>query len=154
MLPGVANMWTLFSVAFSALTLLVGHQEEHPACKHWVMRWGVGVVICLERGADCLHVVSLFHCIPKPHHLLSHLNMYWLLSCWYRLTQVVLEKRPLNGCSVFGCICEFCPSVCPRSAWTINTKVREIQSMAGPWHAWILGSEGQSSNPNPNFRVF
>jgi len=32
--------------AFSALTLLVGRQEGHPACKktEW---WGTGVVICL-----------------------------------------------------------------------------------------------------------
>jgi len=38
-------------VAFSALTLLVGRQEGHPACKktEW---WGAGVVICLERDAD------------------------------------------------------------------------------------------------------
>jgi len=38
-------------VVFRALTLLVGWQEGHPACKktEW---WGVGVVICLERGAD------------------------------------------------------------------------------------------------------
>jgi len=37
--------------AFSALTLLVGRQEGHPASKktEW---WGAGVVICLERGAD------------------------------------------------------------------------------------------------------
>jgi len=36
--------------AFSALRLLVGRQEGHPACKktEW---WGAGVVICLERGA-------------------------------------------------------------------------------------------------------
>jgi len=35
----------------SALTLLVGRQEEHPACKKtdW---WGAGMVICLQRGAD------------------------------------------------------------------------------------------------------
>ena len=41
---------------FSALTLLVGWQEGHPACKktEW---WGTGVVICLERGAD-LHMAS------------------------------------------------------------------------------------------------
>ena len=40
-------------IAFSALTLLVGRQEGHPACKkaEW---WGAGVVICLERGADLL----------------------------------------------------------------------------------------------------
>jgi len=39
------------SPTFSALTLLVGRQEGHPACKttEW---WGAGVVICLERGAD------------------------------------------------------------------------------------------------------
>ena len=44
-------------VAFSALTLLVGRQEGHPACKktEW---WGAGVVICLERGAD-LHMAQL-----------------------------------------------------------------------------------------------
>jgi len=42
---------------FSALTLLVGWQEGHPACKklEW---WGAGVVICLERGAD-LHIAQL-----------------------------------------------------------------------------------------------
>ena len=36
--------------AFSALTLLVGRQEGHPACKktEW---WGAGMVICLERCA-------------------------------------------------------------------------------------------------------
>jgi len=46
-------------VAFSALTLLVGWQEGHPACKKWR---GAGMVICLERGAD-LHVAQL---MPLP----------------------------------------------------------------------------------------
>ena len=43
--------------AFSALMLLVGQQEGHPACKktEW---WGAGTVICLERGAD-LHMAQL-----------------------------------------------------------------------------------------------
>ena len=47
--------------AFSALMLLVGRQEGHPACKKtdW---WGAGVVICLELGAD-LHMVQL---MPLP----------------------------------------------------------------------------------------
>jgi len=47
--------------SFSALTLLVGRQEGHPACKkaEW---WGAGVVICLERGAD-LHMAQL---MPLP----------------------------------------------------------------------------------------
>jgi len=52
---------TTFQQAFSALTLLIGRQEGHPACKktEW---WGAGVVICLERGVD-LHMAQL---IPLP----------------------------------------------------------------------------------------
>jgi len=47
----------LTATTVSALTLLVGRQEGHPACKNleW---WGVGMVICLERGAD-LHMAQL-----------------------------------------------------------------------------------------------
>jgi len=44
------NVVILTLFAFSALTLLVGRQEGHPACKNGVV--GAGVVICLERGAD------------------------------------------------------------------------------------------------------
>ena len=49
------------ALAFSALTLLAGRQEGHPACKktEW---WGAGVVICLERGTD-LHMAQL---MPLP----------------------------------------------------------------------------------------
>jgi len=48
-------------MAFSALTLLVGRQEGHPACKklEW---WGAVVAICLEQGAD-LHMAQL---MPLP----------------------------------------------------------------------------------------
>jgi len=35
-------------IAFSALTLLVGRQEGHPACKKLVEWWGAGMVIYLE----------------------------------------------------------------------------------------------------------
>ena len=55
------------------------------------------MVICLERGADCLHIVQLMPLYPK-HHLLPHLNpgcMVYLSVTGY--TQTVLEKRPLNG---------------------------------------------------------
>jgi len=42
------------------LTLLVGRQEGHPACKkEW---WATGVVVGLERGAD-LHMAQL---MPLP----------------------------------------------------------------------------------------
>ena len=46
--------------AFSALTLLVGRQEERPACKN--QQWGAGVVICLERDAG-MHMAQL---MPLP----------------------------------------------------------------------------------------
>jgi len=49
--------------AFSALTLLVGRQEGHPACKK-LLSGGVlvCVVVCLEQGAD-LHMAQL---MPLP----------------------------------------------------------------------------------------
>jgi len=82
-----------FYCAFSALTLLVGRQEGHPACKklEW---WGVGMVICLERGAD-LHVPSWCHC----HSLsVASVKSRLVLPSWYRLTRVVPDIGPLNGC--------------------------------------------------------
>jgi len=48
---------TIKQCAFSALTMLVGQQEGHPACKK-TERGGAGVVIGLERGAD-LHMAQL-----------------------------------------------------------------------------------------------
>jgi len=58
--------------SFSALTPLVGRQKEHPACKNWVMC--VGVVICLERGADCLYMVQLMLLYPKTPSSLALLK--------------------------------------------------------------------------------
>jgi len=79
------NLCQVFHVAFSALMLLVGRQERHSVCKktEW---WGAGVVICLEQGAN-LHMAQL---MPLPLSV--------VLPFWYRLTWVVPEKWPLNGC--------------------------------------------------------
>jgi len=46
-------------VAFSDLTLLVGRQEGHPACKN-----SAGVVVCLEQCAD-FHMAQLMP-LPLP----------------------------------------------------------------------------------------
>jgi len=78
--------------AFSALTLLVGRQEGHPACKKWW--WGVGMVICLERGAD-LHMAQL---MPLPLTVSCFSKVQIGLPFWYWLTWAVPEKGPLNGC--------------------------------------------------------
>ena len=73
--------------AFSALTLLVGRQEGHPACKklEW---WGTGMVICLERDAD-LHMAQL---MPLPLTVSCFSKIQLGLLFWYRLTRLVPEK--------------------------------------------------------------
>jgi len=75
------------------LKLLAGQQEGHPVCKtlEW---WGAGVVICLERGAD-LHTAQLMS-LPLTVSCFSRILIG--LPFWYRLTRVVPEKGPLNGC--------------------------------------------------------
>ena len=70
-----------------------------------IERRDVDMVICLERGADYLHMIQLMPLHPKPRHLLPRLNPdFFYLSCiclpfLYLLTQVVRVKRPLNRCS-------------------------------------------------------
>ena len=75
------------------LTLLVGQQEGHPACKK-TERWGAGVDICLVRGAD-LHMPSWCHCYSLS---LASVKSRLVLPFWYRPTRVVLEKGQLNRC--------------------------------------------------------
>ena len=89
----------IYLVAFTALTLLVGWQEGHPACKktEW---WGAGMVICLERRAD-LHMAQL---MPLPLTVSCFSKIQIGITFWYRLTWVVLDKGPLNGC-VCLCMC-------------------------------------------------
>jgi len=87
------NHFNFVGLAFSALTLLVGRQEGHPACKK--TEWcGTGMVICLQRDAD-LHMAQL---MPLP----------LIVSCFSKIqigfTFLVPAqpgspgKGPLNGC--------------------------------------------------------
>jgi len=59
------------------------------------------MVICLERGSD-LH---MFQLMPLPLSLAS-VKSRLVLPFWYRLTWVVAEKGPLNGC-VCVCVCVY-----------------------------------------------
>jgi len=73
--------------AFSVLTLLVGQQEGHPACKNLtdgVLEW-----LCLERGAD-LHMAQLMP-LPLTVSCFSKIQIGFL-PFWYQLTWVVPEK--------------------------------------------------------------
>jgi len=57
------------------------------------------VVIRLERGADCLHMVQLMPLHPKTPSSFASFKSRLVLPFWYRFTLNVLEKRSLNGCN-------------------------------------------------------
>jgi len=84
-------------LSFSALTLLVRHQEERPACKNSVMRCRCGYLA----GARCrlFAYATDATAIPKTPSSLASFKSRLVLPFWYRFTQAVVEKRPLNGCS-------------------------------------------------------
>ena len=100
---------------FSALTLLAGRQEGHPACKKlsggvlaWLSVWSE-VQTCI--WPSCCHCHSLS---------LASVRSRLVLPFWYRLTQVVLDKGPLNGCV---CVC-VCVCVCS-VRWMCGVKVKD-----------------------------
>ena len=84
---------------FSALTLLVGRQEGHPACKKlscgvlaWLFVWS-NVQICIWPSWCHCHSLSL-----------APIKSKLVLPFWYQLTWVVPDKGPLNVC-VRVCVC-------------------------------------------------
>jgi len=91
-------------IAFSALTLLVGCQEEHPVCKNWVMRCWRG---CLS-GVRCKwFAYGPADATATPSSLAS-LKSRMVEPFWCRLTQVVPENRPSVECLVAVsdvCVC-------------------------------------------------
>jgi len=92
----ICTCYYLHFTAFSASTLFGIRKSIRPVKIEW---WGVGVVICLERGAACLHMVLLMPQHPKIPSSLASFKSRLVLPFWYRITQVVPENRPLNGCS-------------------------------------------------------
>ena len=83
----------IYIVAFSALTLLVGRQEGHPACKKQsgrVMAW-----LSVSSEVQTCIWPSWCHC----HSLsLAPVKSRLVLPFWYRLTRVVPNKGPFNRC--------------------------------------------------------
>jgi len=80
-------------IAFSALTLLVGQQEGHPACKNGVVGCWCGYL----SAARCRLAYG-------PADATATLTSRLVLPFWYRLTRVVPEKGLLNGCV---CVCAY-----------------------------------------------
>jgi len=67
-----------------------GMKGIRPVKSEW---WGAGMVVGLERGAD-LHMAQMMS-LPLS---LASVKSRLVLPFWYRLTRIVPEKRPLNGC--------------------------------------------------------
>jgi len=81
------------TTSFSALTLLVGRQEGHPACKNWVVGCWRGYL----SGARCKLAYGPADA-TATHCLLLQSNPDWFYFFWYWLTRIVPDKGPLNGC--------------------------------------------------------
>jgi len=87
------------SFSFSALMLLLGQQEGHPACKK--LSGGVLAWLCVWSEVQTCIQPSRCHC----HSLsLAPVKSRLVLPFWYRLTRVVPDKGPFNGC-VCVCVC-------------------------------------------------
>ena len=106
-----------FPATFSASTLLVGRQEEHPACKKLsggVLTW---LSVCSELQT-CIRP-SWCYC----HSLsLASVKSRLVLPFWYRLTRVVPEKGPLNAR-----VCAFFPGV------TLSWIGRQMNTSGDNW---------------------
>ena len=80
------------------LTLFLDYKQEgHPACKKlsgdvlaWLSIWSVVQMIYM--CSSWCHYHPIISCSSKIRNGIG-------LPFWCRFTQVVLEKRPLNGCS-------------------------------------------------------
>jgi len=81
-------------IAFSAWTRSVGHQEGYPACQNLSVRYWRGYL----SGARCKWFAYGPADATAISSSLASLKSRMVWPFWCRLTQVVLEKRPLNGC--------------------------------------------------------
>ena len=113
--------------AFSALTLLVGRQEGHLACKKNMEWWGADMVICLERGADDLHMVQLMP-LP-PHHLLLLQNPEWFILLVTAYPDCP-EKKAIKWLCMCVSLSPFC-NTCPyhRNLFCCSTEISRLRHL-------------------------
>jgi len=110
--------------------------------------WGAGVVICLQWGAD-LHMAQL---MPLPLTVSCFSKIQIGFTFWYRLTRVIPDKGPLNGCV---CVCSVlqyynCSSsfsyaqfkAC--SDWSISATWRVLSSKPTGCHCLMGQTDGQT----------
>ena len=102
------------------------------------------MVICLERGAD-LHTAQL---MPLPLTVSCSSKIQIGLPFWYRLTQVFLEKRPLNGCCCLSL--ELASRVVTGENWPSKQKLSSIKgnvfAALCSIHGWNICRDANTSN--------
>ena len=92
----VLHTRSLFVFAFSALTLLVGRQEEHPACKNWVIK-----EICSWLPPFCKPNLLLF---IQPRWQLRTFSLITTMFCFNKFTFIVQVKHKINSTQILGFI--------------------------------------------------
>ena len=144
----VAAVLTDSEYASSALTLLVGRQEGHPACKktEW---WGAGMVVCLERSADILLIKYFFFFFHRNSTtecgtLYPRGNAWTEIdtqAIWGRLFSYLTFSSIWPEISVWSYTC-YCVTAVQDSesaklvakAWRLRT----VSCTAAAWHGWRL----------------
>ena len=130
-----SNFCLFRTFAFSALTLLVGWQEGHPACK----KLSGGVLAWLSAWSEVQTCIwpSWCHC----HSLsLASVKSRLVLPFYYRLTRVVPDKGPLNVC-VGVCVC-VCVGVVSGNGHMITSKMKKSWNATAL--AWSLDCFGDA----------
>ena len=92
--PKSCTYFSSFCTQHCLLCWLGGRKGIQLVKTEW---WGTGMIICLEGGANYLHYGPADATTTRSS--LAPVKFENGLPFWCRLTQAVLEKRPLNGCS-------------------------------------------------------
>ena len=132
----------------SALTLLVGRQKGHPACKKpsggvlaWLSVWSK-VQTCIWPSRCHCHSLSL-----------ASVKSRLVLPFWYRLTWVVPEKRAVKWvcvCITRGTLQQRQAAAKP-AAWERENRGEHIHTLHGPFSGTIQVSRYQKGKTNLDF---
>jgi len=120
----VAVSLILFSACyFISVTLLVGRQEGHPACR----KLSGGVLVWLSVLSEVQTCIwpSWCHC----HSLSCFIKSRLVSPFWYWLTWVVLDKGLLNWC-MCECAVLFLFFCVPCSSYPWNAMLVRVQAVA------------------------
>ena len=122
------------------LTLLVGWQEGHPACKKlsggelaWLSVWSE-VQTCIWPSWCHCHSLSL-----------ASVKSRFVLPFWYRLTRVVPDKGLLKGCLFVRACVRVRACVCVRVWATCSVRDMFLRSATTVWTSITSHAGGRRS---------